>query len=343
MAARSLVIDVQHLHKRYRLPAREIVALDDVSLHVDEGAIFGIIGRSGAGKSTLIRCLNLLERPEHGSVRLRGEDLTALDAGALQRRRQRIGMVFQHFNLLHSRTVAGNVRFPLQLAGGHDAATVEARVDEVLALVGLSEHRDKHPAQLSGGQKQRVGIARALANHPDVLLCDEATSALDPETTEQILALLADINRRLKLTIVLITHDMRVIHALCDRVAVIDRGRIVEQGPVVDVFLQPESTVTRSLLAHAGLFDEDATAAWRGRFQGPVLRLRCVGAPTLEAVLERLRGEAGLRLNLLQGTLSQIKGTPFARLLAGVVASAVPLAELPAAFARQGVHCEVLA
>ena len=263
------MIAIENLYKHYRVDGREVLALDDVSLKVAKGEVFGIIGRSGAGKSTLVRCLNLLERPDRGAVRLGDTELTALDSRQLQLRRQRIGMVFQHFNLLKSRTVAANVRFPLELAGGVSAAQMDARVEELLALVGLAGHRDKYPAQLSGGQKQRVGIARALANHPELLLCDEATSALDPETTDSILTLLADINRQLGLTIVLITHEMRVIRQLCDQVAVLDHGRVVEQGPVLEVFLHPRHEVTRGLLAETGLYQRrrvrPGSSAWARR------------------------------------------------------------------------------
>lgn len=194
-----------------------------------------MIGHSGAGKSTLIRCINLLERPSEGEVWVDGVELTALSQGQLQEQRRKIGMIFQHFNLLSSATVYDNIAFPLRLAGT-SKTEIERKVQDLLALVGLEEHRNKYPAQLSGGQKQRVGIARALASDPDVLLCDEATSALDPQTTDSILRLLLDINRKFHLTIVLITHEMHVIQSICDRVAVIHGGGIVEQGDVAQVF-----------------------------------------------------------------------------------------------------------
>lgn len=337
------MIEVRNLSKHFSHEGRRIAALDDVSLQVAAGEIYGIIGRSGAGKSTLIRCLNLLERPDSGTVTLGEQELTALPEAALQQRRQRIGMVFQHFNLLRSRTVAGNVRFPLELAGELSPVQMDARVDELLQLVGLSEHKDKRPSQLSGGQKQRVGIARALANHPDLLLCDEATSALDPETTDSILALLADINRQLKLTIVLITHDMRVIRQLCDHVSVMDHGKVVEKGSVLDVFLQPQHAVTRSLLAETGFGQGERVDAWRERIGVPLLKLTFVGEPTLSPVLDKVGRETGLRVNLLSGTLSEIRDTPCGQLLVGVVASDVELPALPEIFAREGVRCEVLA
>lgn len=337
-----LVIEVSNLEKHYRVDGRDIIALSGINLSIAEGEVFGIIGRSGAGKSTLIRCLNLLEVPSKGHVKLDGVDITQLPESELQLKRQRIGMVFQHFNLLSSRTVAGNVRFPLELAGRLSKQEMDARVAELLELVGLADHAAKYPAQLSGGQKQRVGIARSLANHPTLLLCDEATSALDPETTDAILTLLADINRKLKLTIVLITHEMRVIRDLCDRVAVIDKGEIVEHGPVVEVFLHPEHEVTRGLLAETGLYQEASRQPWRKLVNLPVFKLTFVGETTLTPVLDDIAREHAIRFNLINGTLSDIKGTPFGQLVVGIVESGLPLEQLPETFARRGVRCEVL-
>ncbi len=222
-------------------------ALDGVSLAVKKGEILGIIGRSGAGKSTLIRCLNGLERPDSGSVLIEGRDITGLSEQQLQPLRRKIGMIFQHFNLLSAKTVEENVALPLKIEGLPKAARLK-RAAELLELVGLSDKAKAYPSSLSGGQKQRVGIARALAGRPALLLSDEATSALDPETTHAILALLKDINRKLDLTILLITHEMEVVRTIADRVAVIDGGRIIEEGPVWSVFSDPQSETTRSLL-----------------------------------------------------------------------------------------------
>jgi D-methionine transport system ATP-binding protein len=223
-------------------------ALDGVSLTVRKGEILGIIGRSGAGKSTLIRCLNGLERPESGSIFVEGRQITGLSERELQPFRRRIGMIFQHFNLLSAKTVEENVALPLKIEG-HPRAERLKRARELLELVGLSEKAKAYPSSLSGGQKQRVGIARALAARPALLLSDEATSALDPETTRSILALLKDINRKLGLTILLITHEMEVVRSIGDRVAVIDAGKIVEEGPVWSVFADPQTDITKSLLA----------------------------------------------------------------------------------------------
>ena len=221
-------------------------ALDNVSLQIADGSIFGIVGRSGAGKSTLLRCLNLLERPTSGRILMDGQDLTRLTDKALRQQRQRIGMIFQGFNLLHSRNVADNVAVPLEIAGLPKAERA-VRVEELLALVGLSDKAAAFPAQLSGGQKQRVGIARALAARPAYLLSDEATSALDPETTASILALLRDINRQLGVTIVLITHELEVVKAICDSAVSLAAGRVVESGTLLQLQADPSSRLGRSL------------------------------------------------------------------------------------------------
>ena len=242
------MIEVKNLTKIFNTVNQEIVALDDVSLHVEKGEIFGIIGLSGAGKSTLIRCINMLEKPTKGSVVIDGIEITALEPQDLRSARQKIGMIFQHFNLLSSRTVFDNVIFPLEIAGVPKKEAGK-RVEELLDLVGLSDRAKSYPSQLSGGQKQRVGIARALANSPKILLSDEATSALDPQTTRSILDLLKDINHRYNLTILLITHDMNVIKETCDRVAVIDNSRIVEVGRVINIFPTPKQPLPGALSA----------------------------------------------------------------------------------------------
>lgn len=241
------MIDVHDLSKKYSTSDQEILALDNISFSVEKGEIFGIIGLSGAGKSTLVRCINMLERPTSGHIQVDGQEVTTLGNRDLRLARQKIGMIFQHFNLLTSRTVFGNVAFPLEIAGVPRQQAVE-RTKELLDLVELGDRASAYPSQLSGGQKQRVGIARALANSPKLLLSDEATSALDPQTTQSILDLLKDINQRLNLTILLITHDMSVIKRVCDRVAVIDNSHIVEIGSVLDVFSNPQSEATRSFV-----------------------------------------------------------------------------------------------
>ncbi|EOW6736612.1 methionine ABC transporter ATP-binding protein [Cronobacter dublinensis] len=239
------MITLEGLSKTYAGEGRP--ALNDVSLTVPQGAVYGILGRSGAGKSTLLRCLNLLERPTSGRILMNGADITRLDDRALRQHRARTAMVFQHFNLLHARTVADNVAVPLEITGVPRPARRE-RVAELLELVGLADKADAFPSRLSGGQKQRVGIARALAARPQVLLCDEATSALDPDTTASVLALLADINRQLGLTIVLITHELEVVKAICDHAALLEDGRLVESGRLADLLTAPWSVLRQTLV-----------------------------------------------------------------------------------------------
>ena len=310
----TAVIRFLDVHKSYRVEGRDVPALAPFSLDIDDGEVFGIIGHSGAGKSTLLRMINLLERPSGGCVLIGDVDMTALDAAALRLQRQRIGMIFQHFNLLGSQTVADNVAFPLKLAGARDATAIRARVDELLARVGLTAHADKYPSQLSGGQKQRVGIARALANRPSILLCDEATSALDPQTTGDVLELLAEINRELKLTIVLITHEMDVVRRICDRVAVLDAGRMVELGAVTDVFLHPQHPTTRRFVEEALPEETAAGEAPYARVHGRILRLSFRGETTWTPSLSRVMRETGVDFNLLAGRIDRIKQMPYGQL-----------------------------
>ena len=291
----------------------EVPALSDVALSVERGEILGIIGRSGAGKSTLIRCLNGLERPDAGTVEIAGRNIASLDERALQPVRRRIGMIFQHFNLLSAKTVAQNIALPLKIAG-QKRTQRRARVAELLDLVGLADKARAYPAQLSGGQKQRVGIARALAADPVLLLSDEATSALDPETTVSILDLLRDINRRLGLTIALITHEMSVIRGIADRVVVLEGGRVTESGPVWRVFAAPQAEGTRRLLRplQPQLPAEiaarlHATPQPRG---GVVLRLDVHGAQAQAPLLATLSQHWGAPATLLHGGIDHVQGQP---------------------------------
>ena len=241
------IIKIENLSKVFRGPDGAFSALEEINLEINRGEIFGIIGMSGAGKSTLVRCINFLERPTEGTVYFYGLDLFQLKKKELYQIRQSMGMIFQQFNLLMQRTVLDNVCFPLEIAG-IGKANAAGRAAELLAVVGLTDKTHAYPAQLSGGQKQRVAIARALATDPQVLLCDEATSALDPATTRDVLQLLKDINKRLGITIVVITHEMRVIEEICNRVAIIDRSRIVEVGRVEDIFTRPKTAAARRLV-----------------------------------------------------------------------------------------------
>lgn len=324
------MISFQSVGKTFaRAPAPALV---DVSLEVAPGEVFGVIGQSGAGKSTLIRLINGIETPSLGRVVTDGEDVGALDAGGLRGLRRRVGMIFQHFNLLSSKTVAANVAFPLKVAGV-PRGEIGPRVAELLDRVGLADQAHKYPAQLSGGQKQRVGIARALANGPKILLCDEATSALDPQTTEQILDLLARLNRELGLTIVLITHEMEVIRRVCHRVAVLDAGAVVESGEVAEVFLHPQHPVTRALVADAA-----GLVVAKGHGAGPTLRLTFRGAATYEPILGRIARDTGVDYSILAGRIDRIRDEPYGQLLVSLVGGDV--AEARARLIAAGVRVE---
>ncbi len=303
------MIELQDVSKKFRSPAGQVAALDGVSLGVERGEVFGVIGRSGAGKSTLIRLINLLERPTSGRVLVEGTDVTALTSTELRAFRRRVGMIFQHFGLHTSQTVAANVAFPLKLEGRLSRAAIDARVGELLERVGLADQAKKYPAQLSGGQKQRVGIARALATGPDILLCDEATSALDPETTRSILELIGDLNRELGLTVVLITHGMEVVRQVCDRVAVLEAGKLVELGTAADVLLHPQAPATRQMVADAGVTEEAGE-----RPSGRIVRLSYLGDTAHQPILARVARETGVDISILAGRVSRIKDTPYGQL-----------------------------
>ena len=328
------------VHKSYRVDGRDIPALQPFDLDIADGEVFGIIGLSGAGKSTLIRLINLLERPSGGHIFVGDTEMTALAEPALRAQRRRIGMIFQHFNLLASQTVADNVAFPLRLAGERDARALRARVDELLARVGLTAHADKYPSQLSGGQKQRVGIARALANRPSILLCDEATSALDPQTTASVLELLAEINRELKLTIVLITHEMDVVRRVCDRVAVLDAGAIVERGAVADVFLHPQHPTTKRFVNEALPEEAASELAPFAQVPGRILRLSFRGDATLTPALGRVARETGVEFNILAGRIDRIKDLPYGQLTLAMQGERVDAAL--AALREAGIEIEEL-
>jgi len=332
--------------KVYQTPNQKITALDKVSLTVEKGEIFGIIGLSGAGKSTLIRCINMLEKPTAGSIVVDGQEITGLDTRELRAARQKIGMIFQHFNLLASRTVLDNVMFPLEIAKVPRPEAAQ-RTRELLELVGLADKQGAFPSQLSGGQKQRVGIARALANGPKLLLSDEATSALDPQTTRSILQLLRDINRQFNLTILLITHDMNVIKEICDRVAVIDSSHIVEVGEVLKVFASPSSPTSRSfvntvisrevpaeLLHRAPVRDEQTLAK--------LIRVSFIGASAGEPVISSMIRKYDIEVNILYGNVDRIKDTPFGNLALELLGPPGVLQEAMDYLRSRGLEIEVL-
>ena len=311
------MIKLDHITQTYKTPeGREFKALDDVSIEIRPGEIFGIIGRSGAGKSTLVRCINLLNRPSEGTVTVDGKNLTELSEDELRESRRSIGMIFQHFNLLSSRTVYDNVALPLELVGT-PKNVIREKVEPLLKLVGLTEHAHKYPSQLSGGQKQRVGIARALTNDPKVLLSDEATSALDPETTVATLALLKRINKELGLTIVMITHEMQVVKQICERVVVMNYGKIVEQGKVVDIFMSPQHETTKALIGNVMARDMPASILDRfrkARENHPnsdavyLLRLAFSGNEVTRPVISDCSRRFNLDFNILRGTVDDVQG-----------------------------------
>ena len=320
------IIEIKHLTKTFE---NGVTALRDVSLSVGEGEIFGIIGLSGAGKSTLVRCINLLERPTEGQVLLDGEELTALGTRQLSRERRRIGMIFQSFNLMMQRTVLYNVMFPL-LVGGVGRRDAARRSGELLTRVGLGDRKDAYPAQLSGGMKQRVAIARALALEPRVLLCDEATSALDPQTTQSILALLKELNRELGLTIVIITHEMRVIEQVCSRVAIIENSRIGEIGPVSDVFLHPKTDAAKRLIYPGGAPE----------FGGRRVRIAFDGTETSRPILANMVLHCSAPVNIAYADTKEIDGRQYGHMIINLPSDDATQQRMLDYLTREGIRYE---
>jgi len=294
------IIKIEGLSKSFVNKNTTVHALDNIDLDIYKGEIFGIIGLSGAGKSTLVRCINYLEIPTSGSVIYMGSDLSGMSVDKIRKTRQSMGMIFQQFNLLAQRNVLDNVCFPMEIAGV-PKQKAEKRAIELLELVGLKDRLKAYPAQLSGGQKQRVAIARAIANEPKVLLCDEATSALDPDTTKQILKLIREINRNLGITVVVITHEMKVIESICDRVAIIDHSKIAEIGTVTDIFSDPKSPIGKKLILGDSVKEVVAT-------KGRKLRLVFDGRSSYEPVLSNIILATGLPVNILYASTSDIGG-----------------------------------
>lgn len=338
------MIQIKNLTKIYTTPNQQVLALDNVNLSIDRGEIFGIIGLSGAGKSTLIRCINMLEKPTSGSIVVDGQDITLLDKNELRLARQKIGMIFQHFNLLSSRTVFDNVMFPLEIAKV-PRNEAKKRASELLDLVGLKEKAKVYPSQLSGGQKQRVGIARALANDPKILLSDEATSALDPETTLSILKLLKDINKQMNITILLITHDMNVIKQICDRVAVIDSSRIVEVGDVLTIFSNPGTPTSRSFLNAIVKSEvpEDLLHLARNNGNGSkLIRVSFIGASAGEPIISAMIQKFNIKTNILYGNIDRVKDTPFGNLVLEIMGEPQIIKEALDFLKDNGLEIEVL-
>jgi len=336
----ATLIEVVSVSKTYDHAGNAVTALKDIVLSIEKGDIYGIIGMSGAGKSTLIRCLARLVKPSSGKILFQGSDIAHIEGKRLRDFRKSTGMIFQHFNLLSSRTVKGNIAYPLEIA---KVSTEEQnrRVDELLGLVGLSAKKEAYPSQLSGGEKQRVGIARALANRPEVLLCDEATSALDPKTTKEILDLLRDINERLGVTIVLITHDMEVIKRICNKVAVIDMGQIVEEGLVSHIFGEPQHPITKHFIQSSSheIPPEFFKPASPNR---KLLRLRFKGKAAGEPLISQIVKKFHVDANILLGWIDKLRTVVIGTLIIELTGSPEGIEGGLAYLSENGIHCEVL-
>ncbi len=339
------MITLSNVKKVYKSKTNPVIAVNDINMKIHSGEIYGIIGYSGAGKSTLIRLLNGLETPTAGTITVAGHDITSIKGEPLRRARREISMIFQHFNLLWSRTVRQNIAFPLEINGVPKKERLK-RVDELIKLVGLEGRENAYPSQLSGGQKQRVGIARALANNPKVLLCDEATSALDPQTTDSILDLLVDINERLGLTIVLITHEMHVIRKICHHVAVMENGTIVEEGKVLDVFKNPKQGITKRFVQQVTEPEEtrETIEHLLDKYpNGKVIQLTFVGEAAEQPIITNLIRNFNLNVNILQGKISQTQNGSYGTLFIHMDGDSSVIERAIAYISEQQVGVEVIA
>lgn len=332
--------ELKNVNKIFMSDSNKVEAVSDVCVRINDGEVFGIIGSSGAGKSTLIRCLNLLEIPDSGEVIFKGEDLLKLSSKEVRARRKKIGMVFQNFNLLASRTVFENVAFPIN---NKNKKEVKEKVLSLLEIVGISDKENAYPNQLSGGQKQRVAIARALANEPDVILCDEATSALDPQTTTSILSLLKDLNKKLNLTIIIITHEMDVIKAVCDRVAIMSEGKIVEVDMVINIFTNPQHPVSRSFIQDSFKLDEIKDLVSNNAILNKdsyLYELTYKQDSSSKALISRLIKEYDLDVNIIAGTIEIISGESIGHLIIVIEGSSEKVRIGLEFLSRQGVLIE---
>ena len=343
------MIVLQNVSKTYRLKDARVEAIKDVSLRVQDGEIFGVIGYSGAGKSSLVRCINLLEVPDSGTISVNGTDITWNEGGKFKRLsnhemkkvRKKIGMIFQHFNLLDRSTVFGNVAYPLAYSG-LAKEEICSRVFSLLELVGLTDKAHAYPSQLSGGQKQRVAIARALANDPSVLLSDEATSALDPEATESILSLLKELNKKLNLTIILITHEMSVIKSICDKVAVMENGRVVEEGDVYSIFASPAQEITKKFIASQSSLSKIDTLASGGTLigtegAGTLVKLQFEKDAVGDALISDVSRKFGVNLNIVLANVDIIRGEPLGAIIAAIKGEPQNVAEALSYFRSKNV------
>lgn len=341
------MIKLKNISKIFDISGKKLTALDNVSLEIPKGQICGVIGASGAGKSTLIRCVNLLEKPTSGSVIIDGKELTELSEVQLIQERRNIGMIFQHFNLLSSRTVFGNIALPLELEK-KPQEHIQQKVNALLELVGLNDKRDVYPANLSGGQKQRVAIARALASDPKVLLCDEATSALDPATTQSILKLLKEINRTLGITILLITHEMDVVKRICDQVAVIDKGQLIEQGSVSEIFSNPKTSLAQEFIRstfHISLPDEymeKLSQTPKHPNAQPIIKFEFTGRSVDAPLLSQASKKFGVELSILSSQIDYAGGVKFGFVIAEVEGGEDAITQTKIYLMENNVRIEVL-
>ena len=341
------MIELTHISKNFASGGRTVHAVQDVSLSIGKGEIFGIIGFSGAGKSTLVRCINLLERPTSGSVTVDGKEMTALSARELRQARKKIGMIFQHFNLMPSRTVFGNVAYPLR-GSGLSREQIADKVHRLLDLVGIGDKAEAYPKQLSGGQKQRVAIARALANDPNVLLCDEATSALDPQTTKAILRLLKNLNEKLGITVVIITHEMAVVKEICDRVAVMEHGRVVEQGEVFNVFADPRQEITRSFIHTTSnlrkieeLIEEDSPVVQLKPGE-LIVRLSYIQRNVSEPLISTVSRKFDITLNIIFSDIAIVQNAPIGGTVAIISGERAQITQAMQYLSEKNVGVEVI-
>lgn len=314
------MIKIKNLYKTYISEGKTIEAVKDVNLDIKKGDIYGIIGFSGAGKSTLVRCINLLEKPTSGEINVGGKDLINLSSKELREERKKIGMIFQHFNLMKSRSIFENIAYPLKNSG-LSKNEIKTKVEDLLKLVELEDKSDAFPSQLSGGQKQRVGIARALANDPKVLLCDEATSALDPQTTKSILRLLKEVNKKFGITIVIITHEMQVVKEICTRVAIMEKGQVIEEGNIFKVFSEPKGEVTKKFIEStsvlSNIFDliEDKSSVVNLKENEKILKLKYLENSTTEPIISIISREFNVDANIIFGNVEIIQDSPLGGLI----------------------------
>lgn len=333
------MIQFKNISKHFELKGQTVTALDQINLDIPDGCIFGLIGYSGAGKSTLIRLINLLERPSEGQIIINDKDFTALNSSELRQERTNIGMIFQHFNLLQTKTVAQNIEMPLKLLGVSKAER-QKRLDELLEFIDLKHKKDAYPDELSGGQKQRVGIARALANHPKILLCDEATSALDPQTTKSVLALLKKINQEQGITIVMVTHEMDVIESVCDFVAVMEQGKVIEHGSTLEIFSKPQQNTTKNFIQTVlqQQLPVNILNNLENKNHNSIYCLKFLGSSAQETVVQSVIKQFDISLNILFANMTEINGAVIGQMFVQLLGDAALIQQSVAFLEQNGVE-----